>query len=426
MELIKLSKKQERNMLVFDTAYTYESLIQRSLSLFVTSRDVDGYFDHVWTVHAVASLFCPASSGLRYGRPVMRELNDRHTHIEGKIGRFEKLAWFPLLNFIFAQVDLIWSLLKLVKKNQITIIRAEDACFNGILGLIISTMNKLPLIIGVWANYESNRNSTKTAMNSRLWIWLEKLLERFILRRADMALAGNIDNMAFVLSQGVHQERSAIIRIGNAINTLHFVAPNKRKSGTADLEAFGVTGQNVLMCISRLEPKKFPDHLVRAVACLKGRGLNIKALFVGDGGEKDSLAALSEELGVADQIVFCGNQSQDWLARVLPCTDVVVSPITGRALAEAALGELPIVAYDIDWHSEMIENGVTGELVPYLNYSLMAGAIEKILNDEEYGRTIGSNLRERAMKMMDPHAIDQILISVYEKLLMRSSSNAEV
>ena len=53
---------------------------------------------------------------------------------------------------------------------------------------------------------------------------------------------------------------------------------------------------------------------------------------------------------------------------------------------------MPIVAYDIDWYSEAVETGVTGELV-FLNYSLMADAIEKIINDEEYGKMIGKMLR---------------------------------
>ena len=217
-----------------------------------------------------------------------------------------------------------------------------------------------------------------------------KYVERFILRRADMALAGNIDNMACVLRQGVHPERTAIIRIENSIDPSHFVALDKRESGVADLKALGVAGQKVLMCISRLEPVKLCDHLVRALACLKGKGLNINTLFVGDGEARESLAKLAKELGVADQITFCGNQNQEWLTRVIPCTAVVVSPITGRALAEAALGKAPIVAYNIDWHSEVIENGIPGELVPHLNYSLMADAIEKIINDEEYGQMIGA------------------------------------
>ena len=157
--------------------------------------------------------------------------------------------------------------------------------------------------------------------------------------------------------------------------------------------------------------------MVRVVALLKGRGWNIKALFVGDGSLKDSLVALSKELGVTDQIVFCGDQDQGWLSRVIPLISVVVSTFTGRALAEAALGEAPIVAYDIDWHSEVIETGITGELVPHLNYSLMADAVEKILKDEKYALMIGSNVRERTLKMMNPEAINQVQIDTYEKLL---------
>ena len=103
-----MKTKVKRHMLVCDTAYTYKFLIERGLTEFVTCKDLDGYFDHIWTVHAVASLFNSENSGMRYGRPIIRKINERHTHIEGKIGRFKRLACFPPLNFIFAQLDLIW------------------------------------------------------------------------------------------------------------------------------------------------------------------------------------------------------------------------------------------------------------------------------------------------------------------------------
>ena len=96
--------------------------------------------------------------------------------------------------------------------------------------------------------------------------------------------------------------------------------------------------------------------------------------------------------------------------------------LTGRALAEAALGGVPIVAYDIDWHSEAVETGVTGELVPYSNYSLMADAVEKIINDEEYGQMIGKNARKRMLKIMDPEANDKVMKDMYENLLNPKSS----
>lgn len=417
-----MTNRQKRHMLVCDTAYTYDFLIERSLTEFVTCKDIGGYFDHVWTVHAVASLFCPASSGLRYGRPVVRKLNEHHTHIEGKIGRFDKLAWFPLLNFVLAQVELIWFLMKLIKKKRIVIIRTEDTWFNGILGLILSAIKKLPLVTGVWGNPDAIREHTKEPVNFRLkWCWVEKLIERFVLKRASIVLTQNPDNMAFVLRKGVDKDKTAVIRIGNAIDSVHFVEPDKRESGIADLKALGVAGEKVLMCITRLEKLKRPDHLIQAVALLKGRGCNVKGLLVGDGSMHESLVALSKELGVTDQIVFCGNQDQIWLSRVIPLISVVVAPLKGRALAEAALGGAPIVAYDIDWHSEAVETGVTGELVPNANYSLMANAIEKIIKDEEYGQMIGANVRKRMLKIMDPHASNEVLIGVYEKLLTGSS-----
>ena len=415
--------KEKRHMLVLDTAYTYEFLIDRGLTEFVTCKDVDGYFDHVWTVHSVASLFNSHASGLRYGRPVVRKLNERHTHIEGKIGRFKKLAWFPALNFTLAHLELIWLLLKVIKQNRIKIIRAEDAWNNGLLGLILSYAKKLPLVTGVWGNPDEARKLTKQPVLRRFkWLWFEKLVERFVLRRSNVVMAQNHDNMKFILRQGVDKDKTVITRIGNLLDDVHFTAPNERESGFADLKALGVAGEVVLMGIFRLEPVKLPDHLVRVVALLKRRGYIVKGLLVGDGSMRETLIALSEELDVADQIVFCGNRHQKWLSRVIPLISVVVSPLTGRALAEAALGGVPIVAYDIDWHSEAVETGITGELVPYSNYSLMTDAVEKIIKNEEYGQTIGKNVRERMLKIMDPKANDRIMKNMYEELLKTKSA----
>ena len=418
-----LTNLNSRNLLVCDTAYTYEFLIERSLQEFVTSKDLDGYFDHVWTVHSVASLFNSHASGLRYGRPVVRKLNERHTHIEGKIGRFKKLAWFPALNFTLAHLELILLLFKVIKQNRIKIIRAEDAWNNGLLGLILSYAKKLPLVTGVWGNPDAMREATKEPVLRRFkWLWLEKLVERFVLRRSNVVLSQNYDNRDFVLRQGVEKDKTVINRIGSSLASEHFVAPDKRESGNADLKELGVAGEAILMCILRLEKLKLPDHLVQIVALLKSRGCNVKGLFVGDGSMREELVTLSKELGVSDQIVFCGNRDQKWLSRVIPLISVVVSPLTGRALAEAALGRAPIVAYDIDWHSEAIEHGVTGELVPYSDYSSMADSVEKILNDHDYSKVIGSNVRERMLKLMDPKANDRIMKNMYEELLKTKSA----
>lgn len=411
-----MTTEQKRNMLVLDTAYTYDFLTKRKLTRIVTCKDVDGYFDHVWTVHAVASLFYSASSGLRFGRPVVRKLSDGHTHIEGKIGRFEKLRWFPFLNFLFAQIDLICLLLNIIKKNHIAILRAEDFLFNGILGLIITRFKRLHFVIGVWASAEKIRKNTNKTLSPRLkYMWLEKMIEGFILRRADLVFCGTEFYRSFALNHGVLRENTVVSRFGASIEASHFLAPSQRESGYSELAKLGVTDENVIMLISRLEKLKRVDHLIKVLSCLKGKDLKVKAMFVGDGSMREELIALSKELGVADQVVFCGNRDQDWLLRVIPCAAVILSPSTGRALTEAALGAVPIVAYDTDWQNEIIEHGITGELIPDLNYSAMAESVEKILKNDSYAGMIGSNVRERALTMMEPQNINARVIKAYEK-----------
>ena len=130
-----------------------------------------------------------------------------------------------------------------------------------------------------------------------------------------------------------------------------------------------------------------------------------------------SLAALAAELGVEDQVLFLGNKDQDWLWRVVPKVSMVVSPVTGRALAEVALAGAPIVAYDIDWQAELVETGVTGELVSYPDHEGMADAIERFLDQPDYARRMGHAIRERALEMMDPDANDRMQVQVYRELM---------
>ena len=93
-------------MLIFDTAYTYKMLLERKITQNITGRDL-GFFDHVWTVHGVASTFKAADDPERFGRPAEHRVSNRHTIIEGRIGRFRWLRRFQRLNFLIAQLDLL-------------------------------------------------------------------------------------------------------------------------------------------------------------------------------------------------------------------------------------------------------------------------------------------------------------------------------
>jgi len=393
---------------------------ERGLEDFVTCRDLDGYFDHVWSVHPFASLFVPKGHSGRSGPPSTHAISSRHTVIEAKVGSLRPLEWLAVPNFALAQIGLLATLSKLVRRERIAIIRAEDPYYNGVIAWLLSRIHRLPLVIGVWGNPGAIRAGTGRPIMPRFnrWVWLEERIERFVLRRADLVLVQNENNRSFVLSSGVSWERTAIFVMGNMIHPAHFQDPRKRGDGSDDLRQLGIEpAGKVIACIARLIPEKMLDDVIRSIAWLKERGTSVNLLFVGDGVARDNLASLAVELGVASQITFAGNRDQEWLARVICALDAVVSPISGRALTEAGLGAAPVVAYDVDWQGEVIRTGETGELVTCVRWQEMARAIGRVLDNPLYARRLGDRLRAELIEMMDPNKTNSVQAAVYERLL---------
>jgi glycosyltransferase involved in cell wall biosynthesis len=114
---------------------------------------------------------------------------------------------------------------------------------------------------------------------------------------------------------------------------------------------------------------------------------------------------------------FIGNQNQRALAQLNAHAAVVLSPLTGRALSESALGAAPIVAYDLDWQSDLIQTGITGELVQFRRADLLASSAIKLLRDRSYAQRMGDAARKCALEMLDPRRLNAHERQEYAKLL---------
>jgi glycosyltransferase involved in cell wall biosynthesis len=141
--------------------------------------------------------------------------------------------------------------------------------------------------------------------------------------------------------------------------------------------------------------------------------------MIGDGTLRADLAETARELGISDRIVFAGNRDQFWLSRVLPRATAILAPLSGRSLGEAALSGTPVIAYDVDWHGEIIESGVTGELVPCEDVEAMTDATARILDAPAYGKRIGAAARQWMLDRMHPSVVNEQQKLAYDKLLAR-------
>ena len=306
-------------------------------------------------------------------------------------------------------------MIRLIKREKIDIVRVGDALYLGLLGIILKKFTGIKLVVRVGANNQKIREVTGKLIMPRLFRSekQERLIEHFVLSRADLVAGANKENIQFAINSGANPDKCTIFRYGNLIDPAHFLPPSQR--ATTD-ESFARTP--FLLCIARLEPIKKVDDVIRVLAEVKKCGFDVKVLLVGEGSERDNLTHLADQLGVLNDVVFCGNRDQQWLASLIPRAKVIISPHTGRALTEAALAAAPIAAYDVDWQAELIETGVTGELVTFGDWKALAISTIKLLRERAYALSVGDKVRSRALEMMDPNKLNCHEKFEYEKLLI--------
>ena len=407
------------SLLVLDASYTFEMIRERGLENSVLCRDLDGFFEHVWSVHPFASMLTSVEWTPRFGKPVFHELAPRHTFVEGKVGRSAALKGLFPLNFLLAQAGLFFTLRRIVRDEGIKLIRVGDPLYLGLFGLLLARVTGVPLAIRVPANNEKVRQNTNAPLFPRLfrWRWVEERIERFVLPRADLVAGPSQDNVNFAIAFGARANRVTVFRYGNLLADEHLVDPSQRQLDERLFERLAIRPKGYLLSVARLMPLKCPEDILESFAKVRSAGFEVDLVYAGEGPMRQQLESQAKMLGVQQHVRFIGNQNQRALAQLNANAAAVLSPLTGRALSESALAGAPIVAYDLDWQSDLIRTDDTGELVPFRRPDLMAESTIKILSDPEYARRVGRAARERALALLNPSALTEHERKEYSKLL---------
>lgn len=180
----------------------------------------------------------------------------------------------------------------------------------------------------------------------------------------------------------VDPERSSTI--GEWAEDRFFHAARQAGSARARLRAeFGVDADTPLLaCIGMLRPDKGQDVLVRAISALRARGTFVRCLLVGaatseGAGWKSGLHNLIADSKVAGLVTFTGYRED--VPELMMAADLVVVPslteAQSRVAVQALAAKRPVVASRTGCIPEVVEDGVTGWLVPPADPDALAGAI---------------------------------------------------
>jgi phosphatidylinositol alpha-1,6-mannosyltransferase len=171
--------------------------------------------------------------------------------------------------------------------------------------------------------------------------------------------------------------------------------------GSAVRARYGLTGRRVIVCVSRLVPRKGQDTLIHALPEVRRQVPDVVLLLVGDGSYRAELAALAESRGVADSVVFTGGVPYADLPAHFAAGDVFAMPCRTRragldveglgiVFLEASATGLPVIVGDSGGAPDAVRDGETGYLVPGRDVSAVADRLVTVLLDDGLRARLGA------------------------------------
>jgi glycosyltransferase involved in cell wall biosynthesis len=271
-------------------------------------------------------------------------------------------------------------------REKIELIRAIDPGEQGMYAYILSKLTGVPWCVSVHADRDLYHDMAGTFLlfGSRK---ISRAVEKFVLGRAPLVLAISRYIADWVISMGTDPDRVRIIYHGIDVSG----AEGPEASPGAGFKV--PEGKKVVSFVGRLSREKYVHDVVLIAAELSKKRKDTVFLIVGEGQEKEDLEKMISENGLAGTVILLGARPNAEVNRIRKISDVNFCPLSGFSLLEAALSGKPVVAYDVEWHKELVENGKTGMLVPKGDTAAAAAAIDKLLSDPVMGAELGKNAR---------------------------------
>lgn len=309
----------------------------------------------------------------------------------------EWIKWKPDGNLLKSLYLLaLPKLKKIIKQNSPIILHAHSASSYGLLGALSSYK---PFLISVWGNdvYNFPRKSDL----------LRKILE-FNLSRADKI---------FSTSSNMAKETRKYSKVD--VEVINFGVDTNIFKPTLEKEYFS---QNdiVIGTIKSLEPKYGIFDLVDAFNLLKEKfpSVSLKLLIVGRGSLEKELNDYIKRLKLTESTVITGFIPFNKIPQMHNTLDIMVatsvedSESFGVSVLESSACGRPVVVTNVGGLPEVVEDDVTGKIIPPKRPDILAKELEKLILNIKLRKDMGSAGRMRVVEKFNwKNNVEQMIIN---------------
>lgn len=310
-------------------------------------------------------------------------------------------------SIIFRELISLFRITNYCVKNQIGVLRAARLDYPGLRACLTSILIKIPFIVDITGNYELIRRLTGKTYYFRklnkipfIRIFTRKLCDWLLgwpLRTAFHVLGRNKNNYEHAFALGAPVDRLSLMRITNFNTAFNTYNPEQPPAKPAEYP--------YLLFVGRLSQINFPLDVIDAFNIAAPQLPEYRLVIIGDGAIRNEFEHRIECSEHKDRIIFMGACPNDIVFNWTANAKIAICPYSGATLVEAMLCSVPVIAYDVEWHAEIVIDDYTGFLVPFRNISALAEKMIYVDHNYEEAKKLSMRGRDLTRVAFDQDRI---------------------
>lgn len=296
------------------------------------------------------------------------------------------------------------SLVRYIRRNDIDIIHTHLLA-SDVMGRLAGFITRRPVVSTIHNGRTDLDNEPRHRQWMERWtarLWCRRLIVVSALLRVEIA-----DWFGFPLSK--------VTTIPNGVDTSRFTPPPDFDPRALKQELVG-GDYRIVANVARLVPQKGQRYLVEAAAIVTKTRPDVRFAIVSEGELRGEIMAQAKALGVDDKLIITGMRTD--VTEILAASDVFVLSSLWEgmplSLIEAMSVGVPAVATDVGGVGQLLQDGVTGLLVPPADAQALAAAIADSLDHPEVARSRAAAAKEMVVREYDTRTMIRRWEAVYK------------
>jgi glycosyltransferase involved in cell wall biosynthesis len=336
-----------------------------------------------------------------------------------KAVRFLEKIGFAANSVLLREIIAVFRTVRYCVQEKIGVLRIYKYDYPALQAFFVSALIQIPFIVDVMANFELIRRLTGKSYYLRKLnrLPLVRMFARSAtnwllglpLRYANRVLGRNKNNYEHAFALGAPVDRLSLLRISNFNVLYNSFKPEKPPAKPVEYP--------YLLFVGRLVDIKYPEDVLTAFEVVAPHIPTYRLVIIGDGALRERVRQKKEQSKYKDRIILMGACPSDIVYHWTAHAKVAICPYSGSTLVEAMLCCIPVIAYDIEWHAEIVIDDYTGYLVPFANVEALADKIIYVVRNREEAKLIGKRGRELAQIAFAKDKIVEKESMIYRQIL---------